>query len=358
MHAAGEPLVVQDVVVDDVGVREVLVDVMASGVCHSDVGTWQGHAATALPTVLGHEPAGVVVAVGPDVDYVAVGDRVVGTPAAFCGRCEFCISGRAYLCGGRGTHRDPATSSRLSSDGQAVHQFVGLSGFAEQILVHESALVRLDPAMPLTPASLLGCGAITGLGAVLRTARLRAGDQAAIIGLGGVGLSAVQGCRLAGARRIVAVDTNPAKLELALQLGATDGVLVTEEAPAHRAVLKLTQGGVDWAFECVGSNPTLQQAFAMTRTGGTTVLVGAFARGQKIELPGSDFIMRGKTLKGSSLGGSLPRIDIPLYVDLYLDGRLRLDEMVSDRFGLSDINDAFGRLVDGKMTRGVISFGQ
>lgn len=355
MRAVGEPLVVQDVDVDVIGAREVLVDIKASGVCHSDVGTWQGSAATALPTVLGHEPAGVVVAVGPDVDYVMVGDHVVGTPAASCGQCEFCVSGRPFLCGGRGTHRDPAASSRLSLDGRLLNQFVGLSGFAEQILVHEAALVRLDPDMPLTPASLLGCGAMTGLGAAFRTARLRAGDQAAVIGLGGVGLSAVQGCRLAGARRIVAIDTNPTKLALALELGATDAVLATENAPAHREVLALTRGGVDWAFECVGSKPTLRQAFAMTRTGGTTVLVGAFQHGQKIELPGSDFIMRGKTLKGSSLGGSLPRVDIPLYVDLYLAGRLKLDEMVSDLFTLDTVNEAFRRLIDGELARGVIT---
>ena len=354
MRSVASMLVVEDVVLDEPEPYEVVVRVEAAGVCHSDIGTWAGHAKTSVPVVLGHEPAGVVLAVGDRVTEVSVGDHVVGTTAASCGRCEYCVSGRPFLCGGRGTRRDGLGSGRLRAADGPLTQYAGLSAFAEQMLVHEGALVRIDDRVPFTVASLLGCGALTGLGAVFNTAGVRAGQTVAVIGLGGVGLAAVQAARIAGATQIVAVDSVPWKLEFAVEIGATDTVLAGNGILPYKDVLKMTGGGVDVAFECVGTPNTLSEAFSMTRTGGTTVLVGAFASNEMINLRGTDFIMRGKTLKGSSMGSSRPRLDIGRYANMYLDGRLKLDEMVSGTFGLADINAVFSQVLDGTVARGVL----
>jgi S-(hydroxymethyl)glutathione dehydrogenase/alcohol dehydrogenase len=354
LREAKGPFRIEELDTDRLGPHEVLVDVEAAGVCHSDVSAWAGAAPTPLPTVLGHEVAGVVVEVGDQVADVSPGDRVIGTSSAFCGRCRQCLSGRPSLCGGRGTRRSADEAPRLRSEQGAVHQYFGLSAFAEQVLVHEGALVRIDDRMPFVPASLLSCATLTGLGAVFRTAGLHPGESAVIIGVGGVGLSVVQGCRIAGANQIIAIDSVPWKLELAAALGATETVLAVPGEPVHRQVLRATGGGVDTAFECVGTAATLDDAFAMTGNGGTTVLVGAFAAGERIGLRGSEFIMRGKALKGSSMGDNRARIDIPRYVQMYLDGRLRLDEMVTDTFALDQVGTVFDRVLDGTVARGVL----
>jgi S-(hydroxymethyl)glutathione dehydrogenase/alcohol dehydrogenase len=230
-----------------------------------------------------------------------------------------------------------------------------LGAFAEQMLVHENALVKIRPDMPLDRAALIGCGVTTGLGAVLNTARVRAGCTAAVIGCGGVGLAAIQGCRIAGAERIIAIDTAAWKLELAQRLGATDGIDASEGDPVRR-VQELTSGGVHYAFEAIGLPATVRQAFKMTRRGGTAVMVGVVPVGTNIELPGSDMVLREKRILGSMMGSNRFRIDMPRYVNLYLKGDLKLDEMISARLPLEQVNDAFDQLRKATAARSVIVF--
>ncbi len=354
MRAWKTPLTIEDVDVDDPGPREVRVRTAATGVCHSDLHVLEGSLPVPPPTVLGHEPAGVVEAVGSEVTHVAPGDHVIGCLSAFCGSCFYCLSGQPNLCGGEATARPPDARSRLSQGGQPIRQFAHLSAFAEVMLVHENALVKIRPEMPLDRAALIGCGVTTGLGAALRTAKVRPGETAVVIGCGGVGLAAVQGCRIAGATRIVAVDTMPWKLELAQQLGATDGVDASKGDPTLQ-VMGLLRGGADYAFECIGLAATSAQALAMVRKGGTCVLVGVVPFGTQIALPGLDIVLQGKTVVGSMMGSNRFRIDMPRYVDFYLDGRLRLDEMISARLKLDEIQVAFDRMKAGEVARSVIT---
>src|SRR5215470_10077291 len=356
MRAIGEPLRIEDIQVDGPGLREVLVRTTATGVCHSDLHVLEGSLPTALPTVLGHEPAGVVEAVGAEVRHVAPGDHVIGCLSAFCGACEYCLAGRPNLCEGEATMRRAGEPPRLSKDGEPIVQFVHLSAFAERMLVHENALVRIRRDVPLDRVALIGCGVTTGLGAALNTARVRAGRTAAVIGCGGVGLSVVQGCRIAGAGRIIAVDTAAWKLDLARQLGATDTVDASAGNPVAR-VLELTAGGVDYAFEAIGLPATVRQAVRMTRKGGTTVMVGVVPAGINVELPGADIVLREKSILGCMMGSNRFRLDMPRYVDLYLSGRLKLDEMISARLPLERVNDAFAAMREGTVARSVVVLG-
>jgi S-(hydroxymethyl)glutathione dehydrogenase/alcohol dehydrogenase len=354
MRAWKAPLEIEDVDVDAPGPREVLVRTVATGVCHSDLHVIEGALPVPPPTVLGHEPAGVVEAVGAGVGHVAPGDHVIGCLSAFCGACSFCLSGQPNLCGGEATQRPPGARPRLSQKGQPIAQFAHLSAFAERMLVHENALVKIRRDMPLDRAALIGCGVTTGLGAALNTAGVRPGDTAVVIGCGGVGLAAVQGCRIAGASRIVAVDTMAWKLELAKKLGATDGVDASQGDPAPR-VLGLLGGGADFAFECIGLKATAAQAVATIRKGGTCVLVGVVPFGTTLELPGLDLVLSGKRVVGSMMGSNRFRLDMPRYVDFYLDGRLRLDEMISARLPLEQINTAFETMKAGEAARSVVT---
>lgn len=352
-RVAGGPLTLAEVDVDAPGPREVLVRTAAAGVCHSDVFALEGRFAFALPAVMGHESAGVVEAVGSDVTYVAPGDHVTTCLSVFCGACELCLSGRPYLCDKQATRRRPGAPPRLALDGAPVHAFEELGSFAEALLVHEHAVVRIDDAMPLDVAALLGCGVTTGLGAVLHTARVPAGATVAVVGCGGVGLSAVQGARLAGAARIVAVDTRVSKLALARELGATDAVDATAADPAEQ-VRELTGGGVEWSFEAVGSAATAESAFAMLRPGGTCTVVGVLA-GSTLRLDGMT-LNWDRRIQGSLMGSNRFRIDIPRYVDLYLQGRLRLDDLVSSRITLEDLVGSIGTLHGGEATKTVVTF--
>ena len=347
------PLTIEDVDLAKPGPREVRVRTVATGVCHSDLHCIEAALPVPLPTVLGHEPAGVVLEVGPGVTHVAPGDHVIGCLSAFCGSCAFCLSGQPNLCGGSATARAPGETPRLSQKGQVIHQFAHLSAFAEEMLVHENALVKIRKDMPLDRAALIGCGVTTGLGAAFNTAKVRPGDTAVVIGCGGVGLAAIQGCRIAGASRIVAVDTMAWKLDLAKQLGATDAIDASKEDPTLK-VLGLT-GGVDYAFECIGLKATAQQGLGMIHKGGTLVLVGVVPIGTTLELNGLDIVLQGKSVVGSMMGGNRFRIDMPRYVDFYLDGRLKLDEMISQRFALDDVNKAFDAMKAGQVARGVIT---
>jgi S-(hydroxymethyl)glutathione dehydrogenase/alcohol dehydrogenase len=355
MRAFKEPLHIEDIQISKPGPHEVLVRTVATGVCHSDLHVIEGALPVPPPTVLGHEPAGIVEQVGSEVRHVQPGDHVIGCLSAFCGHCEFCLSGRPNVCGGAETMRGPDEPPRLSQSDQPIMQFAHLSSFAEQMLVHENALVKIREDMPLDRAALIGCGVTTGLGAALNTARVEPGSSVAVIGCGGVGLSAVQGSRIAGAGRIIAVDTAPWKLELAQDLGATDGVDASASDPVQ-AVQELTGGGVDYAFEAIGLKATVEQAYGMIRRGGTCVMVGVVPIGVKVEIPALDVVISEKKIIGSMMGSNRFRIDMPRYVDFYLAGKLKLDEMISARLKLDQVNEAMDKMRAGEVARSVIAF--
>jgi S-(hydroxymethyl)glutathione dehydrogenase / alcohol dehydrogenase len=355
MRAIGEPLRFEDIRIDGPGPREVLVRTVATGVCHSDLHVLEGSLPTGLPTVLGHEPAGVVEAVGAEVRHVAPGDHVIGCLSAFCGTCEYCMAGRPNLCDGEATMRRAGEPPRLSKDGAPIVQFAHLSAFAERMLVHENALVRIRRDVPLDHVALIGCGVTTGLGAVFNTARLPAGRTVAVIGCGGIGLSVVQGCRIAGAGRIVAVETAAWKRDLAARLGATDVVDAAAGNPVP-AVVEMISGGVDYAFEAIGTSATVRQAVRMTRKGGTIVMIGVVPAGANVELPGADIVLREKRILGCMMGSNRFRTDMPRYVELYRRGQLRLDEMISARLPLDRVNEALEAMRQRAAARSVLVF--
>jgi S-(hydroxymethyl)glutathione dehydrogenase/alcohol dehydrogenase len=355
LRAYNTPLEIEDIQLGNPGPREVRVQTRATGVCHSDLHCIEGALPVPPPTVLGHEPAGVVLEVGEDVTHVAPGDHVIGCLSAFCGNCDFCLAGKPNLCGGGATTRGPGEPPRLSKNGELIHQFAHLSSFADEMLLHENALVKIRDDMPLDQAALIGCGVTTGLGAALNTAAIRPGETAVVIGCGGVGLAAIQGCRIGGAGRIIAVDVVPWKLELAQKVGATDVIDSTKD-DAMMEVLERTKGGVDYVFECIGVKELAAQGLGMIKKGGTLVMVGVVPIGQNVELPGLDIVISGKSILGSMMGGNRFRIDMPRYVDFYLDGRLQLDEMISARMPLAEINTAFDKMKAGEVARSVIHF--
>jgi S-(hydroxymethyl)glutathione dehydrogenase/alcohol dehydrogenase len=354
LNARKGPLEIEDIQIDAPGPREVLLRTAASGVCHSDLHLI--NAGVGVPIVPGHEPAGIVERVGPDVGYVKPGDRVIACLSIFCGVCDFCTTGRSHLCGGRMFERRKGDPPRLSRNGTPVAQMSQLSSFAEQMLVPENALVKIKDEMPLDCAALIGCGVTTGLGAALYRARVEVGSTCAVVGCGGVGLSIVQGCRIAGATRIIAVDTQDWKLALARKVGATDGVNAAGGDAVAR-VRELTRGGVDYGFEAVGSNATARQAYDMTRRGGTTVVVGVITSREELSLPGFDLVMGEKTVLGSTMGSVGFRVAMPRFVDLYLKGTLLLEEIISARRPLEEINLCFDEMRQGSAARSVIVFG-
>jgi len=348
------PLEIEEVDIDKPGPNEVLTRTAASGICHSDLHIIEGGIPMMTPCILGHEPAGIVEAIGSNVTDFKPGDHVIGCLNAWCGTCNYCLTGRPHLCLPPERLARLDGTSRLSKNGEPIVQFA-LSSFAECMLTDERALVKIRDDMPLDRAALIGCGVTTGIGAALRTAEVKPGSTCAIIGCGGVGLSALQGCRIAGAGRIIAVDTMDWKLELARELGATDVVNAGSGDPVAQ-VQELTSGGVDYAFECIGLKPTIQQAVGMAAKGGAAVLVGVLPIGEKVELDASEITLQEKRVLGSFMGSNAFRRDMPQYVDYYLDGRLRLDEMISKRIPLEEINPAFDAMKSGEVARSVIVF--
>jgi S-(hydroxymethyl)glutathione dehydrogenase/alcohol dehydrogenase len=351
---AGEPLRVEEVELAEPGAGEVEVRVVASGVCRSDLhfvdGLWQ----LPMPAVLGHEASGVVERVGPGVTYVQPGDRVILSFKPFCGRCRFCLGGRPHLCD------DPALAARcvqrLRWRGQPLLQLASVGSFAERLVTTESGVVKIPDEMPLLEAALIGCGVMTGVGAALYTARVRGGATTAVFGCGGVGLNVIQGCRLAGASRIVAVDVVPEKLELARQLGATD-TLDARAADPVAALLALTGGrGVEYAFEAIGRAESVRQAFDALEPGGTAVVVGMLPQGSEIRVPGPAFLAE-KRLVGCMYGSTVFREHMPKLVSLFLQGRLELSGLVSERLRLEDVNHAFALMKEGKVARSVLEIG-
>jgi S-(hydroxymethyl)glutathione dehydrogenase / alcohol dehydrogenase len=356
LHAPNQPMTIEEVSLAKPKAREVLVRTAYAGLCHSDLHFIEGLYPHPLPAVLGHEVSGVVEAVGGDVTYLKPGDHVIGCLSVFCGACQYCTSGRTVLCDNSEVKMLPGQSRRLSWEKEGpINQFLNLSAFAEQMVVHENALVKIDPDIPLDRAALVGCGVITGVGAVMNTARVPVGSTVAVIGCGGVGLSAVNGAALAGASRILALDTLPEKLELAKELGATDTVLVGNEDPVQQ-VRDMTGGGVEYSFECLGLKATAEQAFAMLRPGGTATIVGMVPFGVKIELHGYDFL-RERKIQGSSMGSNHFRTDMPRLLTMWKQGRLKLDHLISRKIALDEINDAFARLKGGHVVRQLIDFG-
>lgn len=350
-----DPMQVEHIDLADPEAGEVLVRVVACGVCHSDLHAI--HRAKsgplAVPMILGHEVGGVVEAVGPGVTSVKAGDHVVVAFRPNCGQCFFCLRGDLALCE-RPDNPDRAAAGprpRLRANGQPVQQGVGVAGYSEYTLMPERGVVKVRDDAPLDVVCLVGCGVTTGVGAAINTARVQSGSDVAVIGLGGVGLNIVQGARLAGARRIIAVDTVASKGDLAAKFGATHFVNASEGDPVAQ-VQKIAGGYLDYAFEAIGLGVTVSQAFAMIRRGGMAVVVGVV--GQDVTIPGRDFLGE-KKLVGSFFGSARPQYDIPRLIDLYMDGKLNLDDLVSKRRPLREVNEAFADMETGEVARSVIN---
>jgi S-(hydroxymethyl)glutathione dehydrogenase/alcohol dehydrogenase len=335
--------------------REVLVKTHYAGLCHSDLHFIDGLFPHPLPLVPGHEASGIVEAIGPQVTYVEPGDHVITCLSVFCGTCESCLSGKPAICSDPEVKPAPGSSDVLEwGKPEKINNFLNLSAFAEQMLVHENAVAKIDKQMPLDRAALIGCGVLTGFGAVANSAKVRPGQSVAVLGCGGVGMAAVNGAVVAGASRIIAIDTNPEKLDLAIKLGATDGVNPADGDPIKQ-IRHLTRGGVDHAVECLGLKITADQAFRMTKKGGTATIVGMVPMGTNIEVRGMDLLME-RRLQGSMMGGGNFRADMPRLIELYLQGRLHLDEWISDRIALEDINKGFDAMRSGQGMRSIIEF--
>ncbi len=354
LREVNKPLVIEDIQHGDPAPREVLVRTVAAGVCHSDLHFQNGSYPYALPAVLGHESAGVVEAVGSDVTYVKPGDHVITCLSAFCGHCEHCLTGHMSLCQEPELQRQESEPPRLASGDEDIAQFLNLSSFAEYMLVHEHAIVKVREDMPMDRAALIGCGVTTGVGAVIHTAAIEPGSTVAVIGCGGVGLSAINGAAIAGAARIIAVDMVESKLELARKFGATD-VVNAKEKDAIGEVREMTGGGVHYSFEAIGLKQTAEQAFKMLGFGGTATIIGMIPVGVQVELHGPEFLMERK-MQGSNMGSNRFRVDMPRFVDFYLQGRLHLDDLISRRIKLEDVNEGLEALETGEVARSVIMF--
>lgn len=348
---------VEQVEIDSPRGREVLVEVKASGLCHSDLHMAEADYGTPLPAVFGHELAGVVKEIGPDVHEFKVGDHVVGSLIQYCGHCEACLDGRTYQCEHpQETMRGRNDPPRLTRDGKPVFPVFGTAAFAEFALVHENQLAKVPDAIPFPQASILGCGCITGAGAVINTAKARPGDTIAVLGIGGVGLNVLSGARLAGASRIIAIDTQPAKEELARRFGATDFIDASKTDSVAK-VKELTGGrGVDHAFEVIGLSKTSEQVIQMVRKGGGAYMIGVHKPGSTISIDAlQTFIMGQVNVKGVFMGSTNIKHDIPMYAELYMQGRFNLDDLISREINVSEINDAYEELKKGAVARSVIT---
>ncbi len=355
-HGPHQPLSIEDVDIDKPLAPEVLVRTVASGVCHSDLHFVDGHYPYPTPAVLGHEAAGIVEEVGELVTKFQPGDHVIACLSAFCGNCERCLTGHPALCSSPETQRgmDQPPKLTLAGKDDRVHQFLNVSSFAEQMLVHENAIVKIREDMPLDRAALIGCGVMTGVGAALNTAKVEPGSTTVVFGAGGVGLAAIQGCRIAGALTIIAVDMVESKLGLAKELGATHTIDASEGDPVGQ-IREMTGGGADYTFEAIGNKVVAEQAFDALRAGGTATIIGMIPVGDKVELTGSQFLME-KKIQGCTMGSNRFPVDMPRYIDFYLQGTLKLDEMITKRGKLEDVNEAFRAMKDGEVARTVLMF--
>lgn len=358
LYECNQPMVVEELTLDGPRQREVLVKLAASGICHSDMHVIKGDMNHPLPVVLGHEGSGTVEEVGPGVTYAKPGDHVVLSFVPSCGRCSFCVNGKYNLCevrlGLRGNLLDG--TKRMRKGNQEIHHFVALSTFGEYVVVPEDSLVLVRDDAPLDKMALIGCAVTTGVGAAIHTAKVRPGSVVVVIGAGGVGLNVVQGAALAGAQTIIAVDIRGPKLEHALQFGATHLVNgATEDVEAR--VRDITKGEMaDYAFEVIGSPDALNQALHTTRPGGVTLNLGIFPTGAQLTIDLA-FLHQERILMGSIYGSCYPRADMPMFVDMYVAGKLKLDELITHTFRLEEINSAFDAMDRGEVARSMILYG-
>ena len=355
-HGPKQDLTIEEIDIDKPAAREVLVKTAASGVCHSDLHFVDGLYPYPAPAVLGHEAAGIVEEVGELVTQFAPGDHVIACLSAFCGNCDYCLSGHPSLCTSPDTRRAPGQPPKMTKAGtdEAVHQFLNVSSFAEQMLLHENAIVKIRDDMPLAQAALIGCGVMTGVGAALNTAKVEPGTSTVVFGAGGVGLAAIQGCRIAGAGQIIAVDMVESKLGLAKELGATH-TIDASQGDAVEKIREITGGGAHYTFEAIGNKDVAEQAFDALRAGGTATIIGMIPVGQKVELNGASFLQE-KKIQGCTMGSNRFRVDMPRYIEFYLNGILKLDEMITVRGKLEDVNEAFRAMKAGEVARTVLMF--
>lgn len=358
LEAAGQPLVIDQLTVSKPGPHEVLIRTAACGLCHSDLHFMEGTYPHPMPCVGGHEAAGIVEEIGSEVRTVKKGDAVVTCLSAFCGHCEFCVTGRMSLCLGGDTRRRAGEAPRLtrSSDGSVVNQMLNLSAFAEMMLIHEHACVAINPEMPLDRAAVIGCAVTTGAGTIFNACKVTPGETVAVIGCGGVGLATINAAKIAGAGRIIAADPMPEKRELAIKLGATD-VIDALDPDAAKKIQEMTKGGVHHAIEAVGRPASGDLAVASLRRGGTATILGMMPLSHKVGLSAVD-LLSGKKLQGAIMGGNHFPVDLPRLVDFYMRGLLDLDSIIAERIPLEGINEGFEKMKQGHSARSVIVFDQ
>jgi len=358
LYETNTPLKVEKVTLDEPQANEVLVKIMATGVCHSDLHFMKGEMPVPVPVVPGHEGAGIVEKVGPGVTTLQPGDHVVMMVAFSCGKCRYCIEGKPTMCVENLPIQSMATlpggGIRLHKGKQALNHMFGLASYAEYAVVHERSCVKVREDAPLDVLCLLGCGTSTGIGAAINSTGIKPGESIVIFGCGGVGLSAVMGAKLAGAGKIIAVDTLDKKLKMAQKLGADHLIDASVDDPMIK-VMELTGGGADYALECIGNVNVMTQAFASIRFGGKLVVVGMAPLGSLLSIATYEFLL-GKTISGTVQGDINPQIDIPRYIDMYMNGKLPIDKLITKTYGLDQINEAFEALEKGQVIRSVIKF--
>ena len=359
---AGKPLVIEDIDVEEPKSGEVLLQIKATGVCHTDAYTLSGKDPEGLfPAIMGHEGGAVVVEIGEAVTNISPGDHVIPLYIPECGRCKFCQSGRTNLCGAirltQGKGVMPDGTSRFSIKGKTILHYMGTSTFSEYTVLPEVAVAKINPAAPLDKVCLLGCGITTGIGAVFNTAKVRPGSSAAVFGLGGIGLSVIQGLAMAKAERIIAVDLNHKKFEMAKLLGASDFIVPQENGrPVQEVIVEMTGGGVDYSFECIGNVKTMRTALECCHKGwGESTIIGIASGGEEISTRPFQLVT-GRVWRGTAFGGVKGRSQLPGYVDRYMKGEIKIDPMITHTLPLERINEAFDLMHEGKSIRSVILF--
>ena len=359
--SAGQPLSIDEVDLEGPKSGEVLVEVMATGVCHTDAYTLSGGDPEGLfPSILGHEGAGIVREIGGGVETLEIGDHVIPLYTPECRQCKFCISGKTNLCGAiretQGQGVMPDGTSRFSLKGESLFHYMGTSTFSNFTVLPEIALAKIREDAPFEKVCYIGCGVTTGLGAVINTAKVEPGSTVAVFGLGGIGLNVIQGARLVGADRIIGVDTNPKKEALARKFGLTDFINPKNSVEVTAEIIDLTDGGVDYSFECIGKPEVMRQALESCHKGwGESVIIGVAAAGEEISTRPFQLVT-GRTWKGTAFGGAKGRSDVPRIVDWYMDGKINIDDLITHQFQLENINEAFDVMHAGEGIRSVVVY--